>query len=116
MTQRSCAADQTNTLGELEMAMPSSDDTQPNPAHTYWSLPSRSLTGGCLLIFGIGVLLYEWGRLGHPAVWEPASLLWPIGIGSIGLGMLWLPQKPPIRELTPRPPPLSHPQKPPSTR
>lgn len=67
---------------------------QPAPAHSYWQLPSRSLTGGCLVIIGVGLLMYLWGRLGHPDVWELCSLLWIPAILATSVGMGWVFQRP----------------------
>ncbi|MCV6993136.1 cell division protein FtsK [Mycobacterium timonense] len=77
------------------MSPDSSNHRQPNHAHAYWQLPSRSLTGGCLVVIGLGMLMYLWGRLGHPAVWEPLSLLWPVGIAAFAVGLGFVIQKPP---------------------
>ena len=76
------------------MSSPATPGPQPNPGDAYWRPPSRSLTGGCLLLFGLGLLMYLWGRLGHPHVWEPASLLWPVGVTAFAIGAALLFQKP----------------------
>lgn len=76
------------------MSTPTTPGPQPNPGDAYWRPPSRSLTGGCLLLFGVGLLMYLWGRLGHPHVLEFASLLWPVGVIAFSVGAALVFQKP----------------------
>ncbi len=89
-----------------------------NAAQSYWIVPSRSLTGGCLLLAGAGLLFYLFGRLGHPYIVEWSSLLWPVGIGLFSIGLGWLTQRPqthherpaaPTPEVNPQPAPASTP-------
>ncbi|MDD4865601.1 MAG: type IV secretory system conjugative DNA transfer family protein [Mycobacterium sp.] len=70
------------------------DAPRPRHAESYWLAPSISLGGGCLLLAGIGLLLYMLGRLGHPHTLEPASLLWIAGIAATSVGLGWLFQRP----------------------
>lgn len=67
---------------------------QPRHAQSYWATPSRSLTGGCLLIAGLGLLMYLAGRFGHPHYVELASLLWIPAIIATSLGAGWVFQRP----------------------
>lgn len=89
-----------------------------NAAQSYWIVPSRSLTGGCLLLAGAGLLFYLFGRLGHPYIVEWSSVLWPVGIGLFSIGLGWLTQRPqtqherpaaPTLEVKPQPAPASTP-------
>ncbi|SIH35266.1 DNA translocase FtsK [Mycobacteroides abscessus subsp. abscessus] len=59
-------------------------------AESYWRIPSRSISGGCLLLAGLGLLLYMIGRLGHPYRLEGASWLWLPAAAAIGLGLGWV--------------------------
>ncbi|AGB26995.1 DNA segregation ATPase, FtsK/SpoIIIE family (plasmid) [Mycobacterium sp. JS623] len=70
------------------------DAPQPRHAQSYWLTPSRSLTGGCLLLAGIGLLMYMVGRLGHPHYVEFASLLWIPAVIATSLGAGWVFQRP----------------------
>lgn len=71
-----------------------SEQSKKNAAHSYWIFPSRSLTGGCLLIAGAGLLFYLLGRFGHPHMVELSSILWPVGIGLFSVGVGWITQRP----------------------
>lgn len=62
----------------------------PSPADAYLRLPSRSLNGGCLIGVGAGILLYMFGRLGHPNSIEPLSVLWVAAIASVSVGVAWI--------------------------
>ncbi|MEB3022969.1 type IV secretory system conjugative DNA transfer family protein [[Mycobacterium] crassicus] len=95
--------------------------TQPTPeraavdhSKAYWQLPSRSLTGGCLLLIGFGLLLYLWGRLGHPVVWDSVSVLWLVAVPAFAIGMAFLLEKPPVVAAPPivAAPPVMQPQMP----
>lgn len=79
---------------------------EPRPAYHlgHWQPPSKSLTGGCLLLAGIGVLLYMAGRFKHPNVMEGSSVLWLIGAAMFVTGCALL-QKPPRPAVDPVPPP-----------
>ena len=70
------------------------EQSKKNAAQSYWLFPSRSLTGGCLLIAGAGVLCYLLGRFGHPHRVEWSSLLWPAGIALFSVGLGWVAQRP----------------------
>lgn len=92
-----------------------------NAAQSYWIVPSRSLTGGCLLLAGAGLLFYLFGRLGHPDIVEWSSLLWPVGIGLFSIGLGWVTQRPqthherpaaPTSEVEPQPAPAAAPTNP----
>jgi hypothetical protein len=65
------------------------EPTTPRPrhAHSYWQLPSSSLTGGCLLLGGIGLLLYMFGRLGHPDTIDPAAVVWVPAVAATAAGL-----------------------------
>ncbi len=71
-----------------------SEQSKKNAAQSYWIFPSRSLTGGCLLFAGAGVLFYLLGRFGHPHTVELSSILWPVGIGLFSVGVGWIAQRP----------------------
>lgn len=76
-----------------------SEQSKKNAAQSYWIFPSRSLTGGCLLFAGAGLLFYLLGRFRHPHVVELSTLLWPLGIGLFSVGVGWIAQRPPTRNV-----------------
>jgi len=82
-----------------------SEQSKKNAAQSYWIFPSRSLTGGCLLFAGAGVLFYLLGRFGHPYELELSSILWPVGIGLFSIGIGWVAQRPHRRNEAAAPPP-----------
>jgi hypothetical protein len=82
---------------------------RPRHAESYWLAPSGSLTGGCLLIGGIGLMLFMAGRLGHPHRLELASLLWLPAIVATSVGLGWVFQRP-DRPTRPQPSPAAAPE------
>ncbi|WP_133055972.1 MULTISPECIES: type IV secretory system conjugative DNA transfer family protein [Mycolicibacter] len=77
------------------MSQPTYDTASVDHSKAYWQMPSRSMTGGCLLLIGFGLLLYLWGRLGHPEIWDSASVLWLAGVPAFAAGLALLLEKPP---------------------
>jgi hypothetical protein len=69
-------------------------DNRPRHAESYWLAPSLSLSGGCLLFVGIGLLMFMAGRLGHPHRFEAASVLWIPAIIATAVGLGWVFQRP----------------------
>ncbi len=79
------------------------ETSRPDYHGAQWRFPSRSLTGGCLLLVGIGTLLYMTGRFGHPYRLENASLLWLFGAAAFIAGITLM-QQPPQKNHTARAP------------
>lgn len=58
--------------------------------HSFWRFPDRSMTGGCMLVAGFGLLLYALGRLATFGVLDLAWLLLFSGIALSVAGIHWL--------------------------
>lgn len=61
---------------------------------SYWVMPSRSLTGGCLFLAGLGLLLYLLGRVQAPVRPDAAWLLWLPAIAATSIGASWVFHRP----------------------
>lgn len=70
------------------------DAGQPDYRNSRWALPNRSLTGGCMLVLGLGTVLYMVGRFGNPHRVEMASVLWVIGLAAVICGAVMVRERP----------------------
>ena len=58
--------------------------------HSFWRFPDRSMTGGCMLAAGFGLILYALGRLATFGMLDLAWLLLFSGIALSVAGIHWL--------------------------
>ncbi len=63
-------------------------------AESYWVMPSRSLTGGCLLLGGVGLLLYLLGRVSYPVQWGMVAAILLPASAAVAVGLSWVFQRP----------------------